>query len=138
VGRPTARCRAFVVAEVIARTLAQVRGFHSAAASTTSDSWEPGPEVSPSSQAVPRSTLSAAKVGRIAGVLDAKAPLTLHRGLNGHERRLNTYGKRRRAGRLESPLTDSNRRPPPYHALLSATGRNPRQRFWLVSGAPAL
>jgi hypothetical protein len=31
-----------------------------------------------------------------------------------------------------SPLTDSNRRPPPYHALVAATGRNRRQRFWLV------
>ncbi|TML56880.1 MAG: cyclic nucleotide-binding domain-containing protein, partial [Actinobacteria bacterium] len=30
------------------------------------------------------------------------------------------------------PLTDSNRRPPPYHALVVAVGRNPRQRFWLV------
>jgi hypothetical protein len=29
-----------------------------------------------------------------------------------------------------SPLTDSNRRPPPYHAVPAATGRNPRQRFW--------
>ena len=41
--------------------------------------------------------------------------------------------KCRRAASLQSPLTDSNRRPPPYHALRSATGRNPRQRFWLVS-----
>jgi hypothetical protein len=32
---------------------------------------------------------------------------------------------------LRSPLADSNRRPPPYHAPQSATGRNPRQRFWL-------
>jgi hypothetical protein len=32
-----------------------------------------------------------------------------------------------------SPLTDSSRRPPPYHALRTATGRNPRQRFRLVS-----
>jgi magnesium transporter len=32
-------------------------------------------------------------------------------------------------GILQSPLTDSNRRPPPYHALLPATGCNPRQRF---------
>jgi hypothetical protein len=29
-----------------------------------------------------------------------------------------------------SPLTDSNRRPPPYHGLRSATRRNPRQRSW--------
>ncbi|SRR6266511_2401590 len=34
--------------------------------------------------------------------------------------------------RYLSPLPDSNRRPPPYHALRSATGRNPRQRFRLV------
>src|SRR5215216_1289335 len=40
--------------------------------------------------------------------------------------------KPRFPGLLESPLTDSNRRPPPYHALRSATGGNPRQRFWLV------
>jgi hypothetical protein len=31
-----------------------------------------------------------------------------------------------------SPLTDSNRRPPPYHGTSHATGRNPRQRFWLI------
>jgi hypothetical protein len=35
------------------------------------------------------------------------------------------------AGLLQSPLTDSNRRPPPYHT--QATGRNPRQRFSPVS-----
>ena len=33
------------------------------------------------------------------------------------------------AGTLQSPLTDSNRRPPPYHA----GHRNPRQRFCLIS-----
>ena len=33
---------------------------------------------------------------------------------------------------LQSPLTDSNRRPPPYHGTTQATGRNPRQRFSLV------
>jgi hypothetical protein len=32
-----------------------------------------------------------------------------------------------------APLTDSNRRPPPYHALRTATGRNRWQRFWLDS-----
>jgi hypothetical protein len=32
----------------------------------------------------------------------------------------------------ESPLTDSNRRPPPYHAIVAATGRNRRQRFRLI------
>jgi hypothetical protein len=31
-----------------------------------------------------------------------------------------------------SPLTDSNRRPSPYHFGGPATGRNPWQRFWLV------
>jgi hypothetical protein len=31
----------------------------------------------------------------------------------------------------KSPLTDSNRRPPPYHALVAPSGRNPRQGFWL-------
>src|ERR687896_144507 len=30
-----------------------------------------------------------------------------------------------------SPLTDSNRRPPPYHGTTQATGRNRRQRFSL-------
>src|SRR5918992_5778122 len=33
---------------------------------------------------------------------------------------------------LQSPLTDSNRRPPPYHGAPKATGRNPRQRLSLV------
>jgi hypothetical protein len=33
-------------------------------------------------------------------------------------------------GFLQSPLTDSNRRPPPYHADPAATGRKRRQRFW--------
>jgi len=39
---------------------------------------------------------------------------------------------RRCAALLQSPLTDSNRRPPPYHAVRIATGCNPRQRFGLV------
>ncbi len=34
---------------------------------------------------------------------------------------------------LQSPLTDSNRRPPPYHGSSWATGGNPRQRFSPVS-----
>ena len=33
------------------------------------------------------------------------------------------------AGPLQSPLTDSNRRPPPYHPSPVATGCNLRQRF---------
>src|SRR5947207_13962766 len=37
------------------------------------------------------------------------------------------------AGLLQSPLTDSNRRPPPYHGTSQATGRNARQSFPLVS-----
>src|SRR5918994_5231060 len=37
--------------------------------------------------------------------------------------------KSRFAGLLQSPLTDSNRRPPPYHGASTATGRNRRQRF---------
>src|ERR671937_80420 len=36
-----------------------------------------------------------------------------------------------------SPLADSNRRPPPYHALQTATGGNRRQRFWLVFAVSA-
>src|SRR6184192_3414738 len=35
-----------------------------------------------------------------------------------------------------SPLTDSNRRPPPYQTS-RATGRNPRQRFWRLFAALA-
>jgi hypothetical protein len=38
----------------------------------------------------------------------------------------------RGAGVVHRALQDSNRRPPPFHALRSATGRNRRQRFWLV------
>jgi hypothetical protein len=37
--------------------------------------------------------------------------------------------KPRFARLLQSPLTDSNRRPPPYHGTPHATGRNPRQRI---------
>jgi ribonuclease HI len=40
--------------------------------------------------------------------------------------------KRRFAAFLQSPLTDSNRRPPPYHFGVVATGGNPRQRILLV------
>ena len=36
---------------------------------------------------------------------------------------------------LQSPLTDSSRRPPPYHGLFPAIGRKRRQRFWLVLAA---
>jgi len=47
---------------------------------------------------------------------------------------LNAKARRRRfPGFLQSPLTDSNRRPPPYHPGPVATGRNWWQRFWLVS-----
>ena len=41
--------------------------------------------------------------------------------------------KPRFARLLQSPLTDSNRRPPPYHQGPAATGRNRWQRFWLDS-----
>jgi hypothetical protein len=47
-------------------------------------------------------------------------------------------GKPRFPGLLQSPLTDSNGRPPPYHALRAATGRNPGQRFWRVFAASVL
>ena len=49
-------------------------------------------------------------------------------------RKCNQSGKRkpRSCWVRESPLTDSNRRPPPYHQSSSATGRNPRQRFPLA------
>src|SRR5687767_7590880 len=43
-----------------------------------------------------------------------------------------TEKPRLRGAFLVSPLTDSNRRPPPYHVIQSATGRNRWQRFWLV------
>src|SRR5207249_3551880 len=35
-------------------------------------------------------------------------------------------------GPLQSPLPDSNRRPPPYHLVVRASTCNPRQRIWLV------
>jgi hypothetical protein len=35
-------------------------------------------------------------------------------------------------GFCRSPLTDSNRRPPPYHGTSQATGGNQSQRIWLV------
>src|SRR2546428_3926083 len=34
----------------------------------------------------------------------------------------------------QSPLTDSNRRPPPYHAIKTATGGSQWQRFRASSG----
>jgi hypothetical protein len=37
--------------------------------------------------------------------------------------------RRRLAAFLQSPLTDSNRRPPPYHAIQTATGGSRWQRF---------
>ena len=36
------------------------------------------------------------------------------------------------AGLSRSPLTDSNRRPPPYHVGSVANGRNRAQRLWLI------
>jgi hypothetical protein len=41
------------------------------------------------------------------------------------------------AGPLQSPLTDSNRRPPPYHGTSHPTGGNPWQRFALVFAVSA-
>jgi len=38
----------------------------------------------------------------------------------------------RRAGLLQSPLTDSNRRPPPYHFVVRATSGKRGQRIRLV------
>jgi hypothetical protein len=46
--------------------------------------------------------------------------------------------KPRFAGLLQSPLTDSNRRPPPYHGTSQATGGNRSQRIWLVFALSAL
>ena len=37
--------------------------------------------------------------------------------------------KTRVSGTFASPLPDSNRRPPPYHAIQTAAGGNARQRF---------
>jgi hypothetical protein len=37
--------------------------------------------------------------------------------------------KRRRAALLQSPLPDSNRRPPPYHAIQTAAAGSPGQQF---------
>jgi hypothetical protein len=45
--------------------------------------------------------------------------------------------KRRRAALLQSPLPDSNRRPPPYHGTSQATGGSRWQRIWLVLAASA-
>ena len=48
------------------------------------------------------------------------------RGEGESRRRLSgSHPRSRFPALLQSPLTDSNRRPPPYHALRSATGRNP-------------
>jgi hypothetical protein len=41
------------------------------------------------------------------------------------------------AAASRSPLTDSNRRPPPYHLTPAATSRNLRQQIWLVSAVSA-
>jgi hypothetical protein len=41
--------------------------------------------------------------------------------------------KRQFAALLQSPLADSNRRPPPYHVICAASGGNPRQRFLPIS-----
>src|SRR5919198_2147551 len=43
-------------------------------------------------------------------------------------------GKRKEliSGELAKPFGGLERRPPPYHALRSATSGNPQQRFWLV------
>jgi hypothetical protein len=61
-----------------------------------------------------------------ARVLNLRAPYPLHAG----SCKCSGNRKRHFAALLQSPLTDSNRRPPPYHALRAAPGRNPRQRFW--------
>jgi hypothetical protein len=37
-----------------------------------------------------------------------------------------------RGALLQSPLSDSNRRPPPYHGTTQASVRNPRQRISLA------
>jgi hypothetical protein len=47
-------------------------------------------------------------------------------------------GARALRRKVQSPLTDSNRRPPPYHAVFAAIGRNPRQRFSHVRAVFAL
>src|SRR5512133_4296531 len=47
--------------------------------------------------------------------------------------RVSPYGTTRPL--LQSPLPDSNRRPPPYHGTSEAIGRNRRQAFRLVFAA---
>src|SRR6266567_9494374 len=42
-------------------------------------------------------------------------------------------GKAQLPGFLQSPLTDSNRRPPPYHGTSRATGGSRWQPIWLIS-----
>jgi hypothetical protein len=48
------------------------------------------------------------------------------------DRRIRKYQKGPVAGASRSPLTDSNRRPPPYHAIQAADGGSRWQRFSLV------
>jgi hypothetical protein len=68
----------------------------------------------------PRVPASPKMYPRRLGILPSQA--TLHAHLQGFSR---------------SPLTDSNRRPPPYHLTPVATSRNLPQRIWLVSAVLA-
>src|SRR6266581_339051 len=64
-------------------------------------------------------------------------PWTLRGRRNHQPSSTRTTERRAKQEEIGSPLTDSNRRPPPYHGTSQATGRNLRQRFWLVSAASA-
>jgi hypothetical protein len=60
----------------------------------------------------------------------------LHKQLHTHrtvdEEQVALNEKAPRAALLQSPLTDSNRRPPPYHMVVHASNGSRRQRLWLV------
>src|SRR5262249_1043629 len=67
------------------------------------------------------------------GALDLKAPQRAP--YLPHARQLASRAETKTPfpGLLQSPLTDSNRRPPPYHAIQTATGGSRRQRFVATS-----
>src|SRR5919198_6309922 len=58
--------------------------------------------------------------------LEAESPFELHTHRTFDKQQVLLNEKRRRAALLQSPLPDSNRRPPPYHVIRAATGGNPR------------
>jgi hypothetical protein len=63
--------------------------------------------------------------------------LKAHKGLDTYPTfenvQIDPKQKPRCAGLLQSPLTDSNRRPPPYHAILLASGSQPAATVFACS-----